>query len=236
MKAMLLAAGRGQRLRPRTDNVPKALIKVCGQTLIERHLFRLSEAGCIDIVINLGWLGALIPEKLGDGRRYGLSITYSEEGWPSLDTGGGIRHALPSLGSDPFLVVNADVWTDYPLSSLVQCARTLASRDTVHLVMVPNPPHHAQGDFGFSAGRIVSANPHFTYSGLSVLRPTLFDDSPDGSFPIVKLWRQAVAEGRASGEFYDGIWCDVGTEQRLRLLKSRLARYAWQGKAAHTGV
>lgn len=222
MKAMLLAAGRGQRLRPRTDFVPKALIKVRGHSLIERHLLRLSEAGCLDVVINLGWLGPMICDELGDGSRYGLSISYSDEGWPAFDTGGGIRRALPLLGSNPFLVINADIWTDYPLLSLVSSAKALANRDMIHMVLVSNPPDHARGDFGLSAGRIVTSTPYFTFSGLSILRPAFFNDSPDGPFPIAPLWRQAIAEGRASGEFYGGRWCDVGTEKRLKLLESNL--------------
>lgn len=218
MKAMLLAAGRGQRLRPRTDTTPKALIEVCGQSLIERHLLNLSKAGCLEVVVNLGWLGSVLSSRLGDGSRYGLRIMYSNEGWPALDTGGGIRRALPLLGCGPFLVINADVWTDYPLLSLLQRARTLTSHDMVYMVMVPNPRHHARGDFGLSGGQIVLSTPHHTFSGLSILRPSLFHDSPNGAFPIAPLWRQAIRAGLARGELYEGRWCDVGTEERLQSL------------------
>ena len=218
MRAMLLAAGRGQRLRPRTDTIPKALIEVHGQSLIERHLFNLSRAGCDDVVVNLGWLGSMVSSRLGNGSRYGLHIVYSEEGWPALDTGGGIRRALPLLGCDPFLVINADIWTDYPFSSLIKQSGTLAIDDMIHMVMVPNPPHNSRGDFGLQSGRVVMSNPLHTFSGLSILRPALFCKSPDGPFPIAPLWRRAIRTGLARGELYEGAWCDVGTEERLQSL------------------
>lgn len=222
MKAMLLAAGRGERFRPATDTMPKPLIPVNGEPLIERHLWRLAEAGVDDVVINLGWLGERIETALGDGARFDLHISYSREGWPALETGGGVSRALPLLGEAPFLLINGDVWCDYPLQRLVGAAAALAPNDLAHLLLVPNPEHHPQGDFGLSDGRVVDAEPRWTFSGLSVQRPALFAGCPDGAFPILPLWRDALSQGRLAGELYRGRWCDVGTPQRLAALSVEL--------------
>ena len=222
MKAMLLAAGRGERFRPRTDTLPKALIPVDGEPLIERHLRRLAAAGVSEVVINLGWLGGRIEATLGNGDRFGLRIAYSREGWPALETGGGVLHALPLLDQAPFLLINSDVWSDYPLERLVAAATMLAPADLAYLLLVPNPEHHPQGDFGLCGERVVDAMPRWTFSGLSVQRPALFADCPGGAFPILPLWRRALAAGRVAGAPHRGRWCDVGTPQRLTALSAVL--------------
>ncbi|HEX7381255.1 MAG TPA: nucleotidyltransferase family protein [Nevskiaceae bacterium] len=214
-RAMILAAGRGERLRPLTDHQPKALTRVAGDTLVERHLRRLARAGVHEIVVNLGWLGAQLRQALGDGGRYGVSIAWSDEGWPALETGGGVQRALPLLGAAPFLLVNADIWTDYPLADLLARARELAPRDLVHLVTVANPAHHPRGDFAVRDGRVTAGGERWTFAGLSVQRPELFAHSRPGAFPIAPLWREAIHAGRAAGERYAGRWFDVGTPERL---------------------
>lgn len=230
MKAMLLAAGRGERFRPLTDTVPKPLIPVSGEPLIERHLRRLAMAGIREVVINLGWLGEKIEAVLGDGGCLGMSVVYSREGWPALETGGGVHRALPLLGGAPFLLVNGDVWSDYPLDRLVRTATAMAPTDLAHLVLVPNPEHHPQGDFGLRDGRVVDTAPHWTFSGLSVQRPALFAGGRDGAFPILPLWRDALAAGKLSGELYRGLWSDVGTPQRLAVLLAVLDSEAPPGR------
>lgn len=220
---MILAAGRGERFRPLTDTLPKPLIPVHGEVLIERHLKRLATASVREIVINLGWLGERIEAALGDGGRLGVIINWSREGWPCLETGGGVRHALPLLGPDPFLLLNADVWTDYPLRQLAQRAAELPPGDFAHLVLVPNPAHHQRGDFGLAGGRVVPACAETcTYSGVAVLRPELLADAGEGAFPLGPLLRQASIMGRVSGELYEGRWSDVGTPQRLEALEHSL--------------
>lgn len=221
---MILAAGRGQRLRPLTDTLPKPLIAVHGEPLIERHLLRLAAAGVGEVVINLGWLGGLIERALGDGSRFGLRIAYSHEGWPALETGGGVHHALPLLGDAPFALINGDVWTDYPYAQLRATADAMAPGDLAHLVLVPNPEHHPGGDFGLSGIRLTEARPRATFAGLSILRAGLFRDCVAGAFPILPLWQRAIREGRASGELYRGQWCDVGTLLRLSALEVALCR------------
>jgi MurNAc alpha-1-phosphate uridylyltransferase len=223
MKAMILAAGRGERFRPITDSLPKPLIAVRGEMLIERHLRRLAVAGVREVVINLGWLGEKIETTLGDGARLGLAIAWSREGWPCLETGGGVRRALPLLGAGPFLLLNADVWTDYPLADLLQRAAAFPADDLAHMVLVPNPPHHPRGDCSLAGGRVVPACAEtYTFSGLSVLRPELFAPTDDGAFPLWPLLRQAAILGRVSGEVYAGRWSDVGTPQRLEALEHQL--------------
>ena len=213
MKAMLLAAGLGSRMRPLTDTTPKPLLPVAGKPLIEHHLLRLKAAGFTDIVINHAWLGAQIEAALGDGSRFGLSIRYSAEGMPPLETGGGVLRALPLLGDEPFLLMSSDIWIDHPLSSLRDIAIERA-----HLVLVDNPPHHPSGDFALAGTGRVSENgdgQRLTYSGLAVLHPRLFDGCEAGAFPIRPLLVKAMAEGAVSGEHHRGQWLDVGTPQRL---------------------
>ena len=223
MKAMILAAGRGERFRPLTDGLPKPLVEVGGEALIERHLRRLAAAGVREAVINLGWLGERIEARLGDGQAFGVSLAYSQEGWPALNTGGGVFRALPLLGPGPFLLINGDVWSDYPLSQLLARARMLPAPDLAHMVLVPNPPHHPRGDCGLAGGRVVTAcAENWTFSGLSVLRPELFADSMAGTFPLWPLLREAAMRGRVGGEVYEGRWSDVGTPERLQALNEIL--------------
>ncbi len=211
MKAMILAAGRGERMRPLTDDTPKALLRIGGQTLIEHHIHTLVQAGFHELVINHAHLGEQIVAALGDGNAYGVEIRYSPETPPALETGGGIFNALPLLGDDPFLVLNADIWTDFPLAELPDRIEGLA-----HLVLVDNPEHHPHGDFSLSAGRVSQHGPAMlTFSGIGVYSPGLFEDCTPGAFPLAPVLRQAMDDGRVSGEHYQGSWFDIGTPERL---------------------
>ncbi len=214
---MILAAGRGERMRPLTDNLPKPLLEVGGHRLIEYHLAALAKHGISEIVINLSWMGSRIREALGD-RRHGLTIRYSEEGAVPLGTGGGLFAALPLLGAEPFLVVNGDVWCDLALQSLKPPAASLA-----HLVLVDNPEHHPGGDFGLDAsGGIRPLPQRLTYSGISVLDPRLFEACEAGVFPLKPLLDRAMEAGRLTGQRHTGTWTDVGTPARLAALDSLL--------------
>ncbi|MBT8067589.1 MAG: nucleotidyltransferase family protein [Gammaproteobacteria bacterium] len=211
MRAMILAAGRGERLRPLTDSVPKSLVEVRGKSLLERHLKGLQAAGISNVVINLGWLGEKIVERVGSGSHYGLDVVYSEEGDNVLETGGGIHKALPFLGSDPFLVVNADIFTDMPVPQVVLGPGTLA-----HLVMVPRPPFRDHGDFDLCDGLIRNAdNAALTFSGVAVYRPEFFAGCEAGRFPLAPLLREVADAGQLTGSLYEGCWEDVGTQERL---------------------
>lgn len=224
MKAMILAAGRGERMRPITDHTPKPLIPVAGKPLIEWHLAALKAAGVEQIVVNLGWLGERLRAHLGDGHAFGVSIAWSDEGWPALETGGGIHRALPLLGAAPFLLINGDVWSDIPLARLAERAATLAGNDLAHLLLVPNPAHNRRGDFGLAGGRMIPACAEsFTFSGLSVLRPELFVDCTPGAFPLAPLLRDAAIRGRVSAELHTGLWSDVGTPERLAAIETQLS-------------
>ncbi len=215
---MILAAGRGERMRPLSDAMPKPLLEVGGYRLIEYHLASLLKAGIRDVVVNLSWLGDRIREALGDGRRHGLSITYSPEGAAPLGTGGGLHRALTLLGADPFLLVNGDVWIDLPFEELSRPAGSLA-----HLVLIENPPHHPRGDFGLEAGgRVVAAPTPLTYAGLAILDPRLFDGCEAGTYPLKPLFDRALASGRLSGQRHDGHWSDIGTPERLASLDAAL--------------
>jgi MurNAc alpha-1-phosphate uridylyltransferase len=219
MKAMILAAGKGERMRPLTLTTPKPLIRAAGVPLIEYHLQALARAGFTEIVINHAWLGQQIEDHLGDGSRFGLSIRYSPEGEP-LETGGGIFRALPLLGDEPFLVVNGDVWTDYDFHLLKRPLDTLA-----HLVLVENPAHHTAGDFILSDTQVRDAEPGaqtLTYSGIAVLHPLLFKGCTPGAFKLAPLLRKAMADGQASGERLQGHWVDVGTHERLAEVETLL--------------
>ena len=220
-KAFILAAGRGERMRPLTDHTPKPLLEVRGKPLIAHHLDALAAAGVREVVINLGWLGAKIREHFGDGSAYGLHIRWSDEGWPALETGGGILKALPLLGPGPFLLMNGDVFTDMPLSRLVARAQAMPAGDLAHLVVVPNPPQHPKGDFAVVDGRLVEpAPPQYTFSGLYVLRPELFAGCEPGHFGVVPLLRAAGRCGQVSAELHEGLWSDVGTPERLAALQT----------------
>ncbi|MES0872695.1 N-acetylmuramate alpha-1-phosphate uridylyltransferase MurU [Sinimarinibacterium thermocellulolyticum] len=222
--AFILAAGRGERMRPLTDRTPKPLLEVGGRALIEHHLLRLCAAGIERVVINLGWLGAQIRERLGDGRAYGMQIAYSDEGWPALDTGGGIHRALPLLDAAPFVLVNADVWCELPLAGLRERAERWPADALAHLVLVPNPPQHPHGDFALDGDRVhESGQAKLTYSGQAVLHPRLFEHCAPGRFSLIPVLRAAMRRGAVSGERYDGVWADIGTPQRLAALSTRLS-------------
>lgn len=211
---MILAAGRGERLRPLTDELPKPLVEVGGKPLIEYHLERLAAAGFREVAINQGHLGDLLPAALGDGGRWGLHIHWSDEQPEALETGGGIFKALPLLGGAPFLVINGDLWTDYPFARLraVKC-------DWAHLVLVPNPAHNPAGDFALLGARVRDdGEPRLTFSGIAVYHPRLFADCSPGKFSVVPLLRSAMRDHVVTGESYEGDWNDVGTMERLEAL------------------
>ena len=215
---MILAAGRGERLRPLTDETPKSLVEVGGRSLLERHLDHVKAAGIETVVINLGWLGDRIVERVGSGRRHGLEVIYSQEGDNILETGGGIFKALPTLGDGPFVVINADIFTDMPIPEV-----TLADDQLGHLVMVPSPEYRAGGDFDIEEGRIRnSSEQSLTFSGVAIYRPQLFDGCEPGRFPLAPLLRAAAADGRLSGSLYEGLWADIGTPERLEALRAAL--------------
>lgn len=226
MKAMILAAGLGTRMRPLTDKIPKPLLLVAGKPLIEYHVDRLVAAGITELVINHAYLGEQIEQYLGDGSRLGANILYSRESEP-LETGGGIYRALTLLGDEPFIVVNSDVWADYPLEKLL-LRKESGEIDLAHLVMVQNPEHNQQGDFVLSPdgllaekklsekGMAESANaPSLTFSGISLMTSELFAQCVSGQFPLLPLLTRAMSCRRVGGEYYAGEWIDVGTPQRL---------------------
>lgn len=207
---MILAAGRGERMRPLTDHTPKPLLPAGGRPLIEYHIDALARAGFVDLVINHAHLGRRIEEALGDGSRFGVRIRYSPE-QPALETGGGIFRALGLLGPAPFLVINGDIWTDLPFERLPREPVGLA-----HLVLVPNPDHHPDGDFVLDGMRIrVEGAPRLTFSGIGVYRPELFAGCTPGPFRLAPVLRAAMARGEVTGEHYDGRWLDIGTPERL---------------------
>ncbi len=224
MKAMILAAGRGERMRPLTDNTPKPLLKVAGKPLIVWHLEALARAGVQEVIINHAWLGEQIPQALGDGGRWGLKIRYSAEGELGLETGGGIFKALPLLGEAPFLLVNGDVFTDINLADWVQ--RGLAEEMLAHLCLVDNPEHHAQGDFSLNPQGLVRDAPSLTFAGVSLISPALLAQCQPGRFPLAPLLRQAMQRHQVSGEHHRGFWLDVGTVQRLQYLNDYLSKDA----------
>lgn len=221
MRAMILAAGRGERLRPWTDTLPKPLLNVAGRRLIEHHLLALKTAGFEEVVINVAYKSDLIVQALGDGSSYGLRIYYSHETPGELDTGGGIRQAISLLGAEsPFAVVNADVLTDYPMATLR--AGLSDDKTMAHVVLAPNPEHHPQGDFGLSDGLVNRQAPLFTFSGMGVYRPQLFTTQADARFGLAQVLYQAIDAGQASGEVYTGRWQDVGTPKAFKLLGGSL--------------
>jgi MurNAc alpha-1-phosphate uridylyltransferase len=220
MKAMILAAGRGERLRPRTDRTPKALIEAGGKPLLAWHLERIARAGIREVVINVSHLASEIMRSFGEGAEHGLALRWSQEPQP-LETAGGIAQARALLGSAPFLLVNADIWCDYDLSALtgVDLGAQLA-----HLVLIPNPAHNPAGDFSLEAGR-VGNDPaaRYTYAGIAVLSPALVSGVPPGEkAPLAPLLRSAAARGEVTGELFLGAWHDAGTEERLAKLLEAL--------------
>ncbi len=214
--AMILGAGRGERMRPLTDTTPKSMLEVRGVPLIERHVRALAGAGIRTLTVNLAWLGADIRRHLGDGSRFGVEIRYSEEAPRALETAGGIVRALPTLEPGPFAVVNADVYSDYPFERL-----GIAAQADAHLVLVPNPPQHPRGDFGLDGGWALADAPRrFTFAGIAVYRTALFAGLDDGVRALRPLLVEAMAAKRCTAELYRGIWEDVGTPERLRALNS----------------
>jgi MurNAc alpha-1-phosphate uridylyltransferase len=228
MYAMILAAGRGERMRPLTDHTPKPLLQAGGKPLIVHHIERLAAAGLRELVINHAHLGGQIEAALGDGTDLGVRIRYSPEG-KALETGGGIFRALPLLGPDPFIVVNGDVWTDVAFSAL-----TIASGDLAHLVLVDNPPHHPGGDFALRDGRILpdgpDGTPRLTFSGVGIYRPELFAGCTPGAFPLAPLLRSAISRGLVGGTRHRGTWIDIGTPERLADLDRAIAPPAPSGR------
>jgi N-acetyl-alpha-D-muramate 1-phosphate uridylyltransferase len=218
---MILAAGRGERMRPLTDALPKPLLPVAGKPLIQYHLEALAAAGVREIVINLAWKGATIRAALGDGARFGVCIEYSDEGDAALETGGGVFNALPMLGPGPFVVVSGDVWTDYPLST---AATRLGDGDVAHFVVVPNPEFHDRGDFGLQARRMTTQGERYTYANIGVFRPEFFAGCKPGRFALAPLMFEWIAKGRVSGELYAGRWHNVGTPAQLEALDAELSR------------
>ena len=222
---MILAAGRGERMGALTDRVPKPLLEVGGRPLIEHQALRLAAAGFRDLVVNVAWLGQRIEARLGNGSGLGVRIRYSREPEGALDTGGGIRRALPLLGGERFIVVNSDVWSDYPFEKL-QDARA----GDAHIVLVDNPAHHPHGDFALATGGTVveAGRDRLTFSGIGCYRPGLFAARSSARFPLVEVLRDAVGAGTLRGEHHRGEWFDVGTPDRLEAL-DRAVRAARPG-------
>ncbi len=218
MKAMILAAGRGERLRPLTDHTPKPLLQVAGKPIIQHTIESLVKAGFSELVINLAYLGEQIESTLGDGSRFNAQLQYSYEGETGLETAGGIIHALPLLGEGPFLVVNGDIVTDYPYQNLITRSIKLA-----HLVLVPNPAHHQCGDFALCGDSVCSdGDPFYTFSGVGLYRAEMFFDREPGRHPLAPILREAMMNTQVSGEIHEGFWMDMGTVERLRLADEKL--------------
>ena len=224
MDAMILSAGLGVRMRPLTNCTPKALLEVGPRRLIEYHLLNLAQAGISSVVINTSYLSDMFVQALGYGEAYGVDITYSHEGDTPLETGGGILKALPKIRSDPFLIVNADIWTDFSLKAI----RYHEDQDGC-LILVDNPQHHPNGDFRLIDGHLELPESRcgvdtLTYSGIAVLRKFVFDDANESVFPLYKIFKESVLRGRLAGQYHDGSWFDIGTPERLQSLRLMLQR------------
>lgn len=215
---MILAAGRGERMRPLTDDTPKPLLAVGGKPLIQYHIENLAAAGVRDIVINLAWQGAKLRAALGEGAGFGVRIQYSDEGDAALETGGGICKALPLLGDEPFIVVSGDIWTSFPFATL-----KLGPNDVAHFVVVPNPEFHAEGDFGLRGARMTDTAPRYTYANIGVFTAQFFEGHRPGRFALAPLMFDWIRRGRVSGELYRGAWHNVGTPEQLAALDAQLA-------------
>lgn len=220
MKALILAAGRGERMRPLTDKTPKPLLTIGNKALIEYHIEALAKAGITELVINCAWLGQQIIDALGDGSRYGVTIVYSDEGEQALETAGGIINALNLLGNDPFIVVNGDIWCDYDFARLPSSIKGLA-----HLVMVDNPEHNVEGDFSLQDDGTLEneGSNKLTFSGIGIYKAELFKNIPAGIQPLAPLLRQVIQQGMVSGEKYRGVWLDIGTPERLEEVNQRIS-------------
>lgn len=219
--AMILAAGRGERLRPLTDLIPKALCKVHGIPLIEYHVANLAKAGFNRIVINHAYLGGQIRRQLGNGERWGIEICYTPEPPGALETGGGIFNALPLLGNEPFVTVSADIFTDFDFTTLA-----LPAQSGVHLILIDKPDYQSKADFGLSStGLLDNTHRQYTFANIACFRPELFHDLKPGRYSVTPLLRQLANEGRATGEVYTGIWIDTGSPQRLLLAQSLLGTH-----------
>lgn len=223
MKAMILAAGRGERMRELTANTPKPLLRAGGKTLLTFHLEALRKAGFRDVVINVAYLGQQIIDFAGNGDVWGLNIEYSREGEEPLETAGGIIQALPLLGDKPFIVINADIWTDFPFATL-----PASPEGQVHLVMVDNPAHHPAGDFMLKDSMLAADGENkLTYSGIGIYDPALFRDYAPGKRPLLPILRSAMSAGKATGEYYTGNWMDIGTPERLQKLDTALKQQSF---------
>ncbi len=211
MRCMILAAGLGERLRPLTDHTPKPLIKIAGKSLLEHHLQRLKSAGYEEIVINLSYLGNMIQEQFGVGRHHGVHIDYSHEGKEPLETAGGIIHALPLLGNEPFLVINGDIWCEHSLSF-----PNLSSDKLAHLVLIDNPTHNPTGDFVYEYGKIYNTGKNFlTFSGIGIYDPNLFKNYSHEKLALAPILRAAIDNEVVSAEYFTGKWFDIGTLKQL---------------------
>lgn len=221
MKAMILAAGRGERLKPLTDKTPKPLLKVGDRSLIEYHLINLKHAGISDVVINISWLGELIKKTLGDGSEYNLNISYSDEGNSALETAGGIIKALPLLGNDPFLVINGDIWSDYDFKSLVDHEL----KGEAHLILVNNPDHNTQGDFALEKNILKNkGKTMYTYSGIGQYSKQFFEGLPQEKTALAPIIRNKSRQHLVTGSRHNGLWTDVGSKERLDTLNKSLLR------------
>lgn len=217
MKAMILAAGRGERLRPLTDTTPKPLIKVAGKSLIEYHLEKLADSGFKEVIINTAWLAEKIHQSLGDGSRFNLCIRYSDEG-EALETAGGIINALELLGDNPFLVINGDIWTDYDFKQIP----ALHDNSEAHVVLVNNPEHNPGGDFTITDGKLGNmGQDRYTFSGIAVYSPAFFSGCQKGISPLAPLLKQKAENNLVSAEYYTGYWTDVGSIERLQQLENK---------------
>lgn len=221
MKAMILSAGRGERLRPLTDIIPKPLVPVNGKPLIVYHLEKLAKNGFKEVIINTAYLGEKIQEALGDGEKFGLKIIYSLEKDNVLETGGGIYHALPLLGNAPFITINSDIFTDFNFADLASIK--LPANIIAHLILAPNSKYHPNGDFSLDSGNSLISNNSpkpYTATGITLYHPEFFEGLQAGKYSVTPLWRQYADQGKISGSVFHGIWHDVGTLEKLKELEN----------------